>query len=132
MARYLFVLFGPVLVVLARRQAWAVAARPALAAALLLAGLRRPRATRGPWPPASQSVRPGDLVVCTQPEQVPVLHRYLPAASRISAARNARRPVVHRLARRAAAPARPRRAEQILLPRVRALAPGRRVVLVCP
>ena len=42
-----------------------------------------PRATPGRSPSASaSSCAPGDLVVCTQPEQVPVLHRYLPRRRR--------------------------------------------------
>ena len=59
---------------------WAVAV---LLAASLLAGLpdrqeQRPGRRRS----VAQSVRPGDLVVVTQPEQVPVLYRYLPAGVR--------------------------------------------------
>ena len=41
---------------------------------------RRSRATCGPSRPTiAPSIRPGDLVVSTQPEHVPALYRYLPA-----------------------------------------------------
>jgi hypothetical protein len=74
--RYLFVLFGPVLLVLARRPAWAVA--PLLAALVLVGPAAAKSNARAVAASVAQSVRPGDLVVVTQPEQVPVLHRYLP------------------------------------------------------
>ena len=132
-ARYLFVLFGPVLVVLARRQAWAVAAPAALAAAMLLAGPPAAKSNaRAVAASVAQSVRPGDLVVCTQPEQVPVLHRYLPAGVSYLTPLGTPADPSYTDWRDALPRLRAARAEQILLPRVRALAPGRRVVLVMP
>ena len=76
-ARYAAVFLGPVLLVLARRATWVVAA---LLAVSLLAGPPVAKSNaRAVAASVAQSVRPGDLVVCTQPEQVPVLYRYLPA-----------------------------------------------------
>ena len=49
--RYLFVLFGPVLLVLARRPAWAVAP---LLAAVVLVGPPAAKSNAGPSPPASR------------------------------------------------------------------------------
>jgi mannosyltransferase len=128
--RYLAVLFGPVLLVLARRTAWVPAV---LVAAMLLAGPPVAKSNaRAVAASVAQSVRPGDLVVCTQPEQVPVLHRYLPPGVRYltplgtpaDPAMTDWRDALPRL-RRA-------RAERVLLPRLAALEPGRRVVLVVP
>ena len=128
--RYLFVLFGPVLLVLARH---AIAAPAVVVAALLLVGAPTAKSNaRAVAASVAQSVRPGDLVVVTQPEQVPVLHRYLPAGvayltplgppsdPTLTDWRNA----LPRL-RRASA-------EQVLVPRLDRLEPGRRVVLVSP
>jgi mannosyltransferase len=127
--RYLFVLFGPVLLVLARRPAWAVA--PMLAVLLFAPQVAKSNA-RAVAASVAQSVRAGDLVVVTQPEQVPVLHRYLPAGVRYLTPLGAPadpsltdwRDALPRL-RRASA-------ERVLLPRLRTLEPGRRVVLVMP
>jgi hypothetical protein len=128
--RYLFVLFGPLVLVLARRPAWAVA--PLLAALILVGPVAGKSNARAVAASVAQSVRPGDLVVSTQPEQVPVLHRYLPAGvayltplgTPADPAMTDWRGALPRL-RRA-------RAVRILVPRVRALARGRRVVLVVP
>lgn len=130
--RYLFVLFGPVLLaVAARRAAWIGVA--ALAAAALLAG-----------PPAAKSnaravavsvgvtLRAGDLVVCTQPEQIPVLHRYLPAGVRYLTPLGTPADPSFTDWRDAVPRARAATAPRVLLPRLRSLAPGRRVVLVTP
>ena len=78
------------------------------------------------------SLRPGDLVVATQPEQVPVLHRYLPAG--VAYLTPLGTPADPSLTdwRDALPRLRAASAERVLLPRVRALAPGRRVVLVVP
>jgi hypothetical protein len=82
--RYLAVLFGPLLLALAatvsRGTRWTAAALAAVAAIWLVtpapAAKSNVRALA-----AAVHVRPGDLVVSTQPEQVPVLHRYLPAGA---------------------------------------------------
>jgi uncharacterized membrane protein len=128
--RYLFVLLGPVLLVVARRPAWAIA--PLVGVMLLIGSPVTKSNARAVAVSAAQSIRPGDLVVVTQPEQVSVLHRYLPSGvvyltplgsppdPSLTDWRNA----LPRL--RAAS------ATRILLPRVRALEPGRRVVLVVP
>jgi uncharacterized membrane protein len=128
-ARYLFVFFGPLLLLLGRRPAWIVAA---LAVGVVLAGTQTKSNARAVAVSAAQSIRPGDLVVVTQPEQVPVLHRYLPAGvdyltplgPPADPSFTDWRDALPRL-RRASA-------ERVLLPRVSALAPGRRVVLVVP
>ena len=75
--RYLSVLYGPALVTLARRPAGA--AQPAaLAATWLLAGPPVAKSNaRAVAVSVGVTLRAGDLVVCTQPEQIPVLHRYL-------------------------------------------------------
>lgn len=62
--RYLFVLFGPVLLVLARRPAWAVA--PLLAAMVLVGPAAAKSNARAVAVSVAQRVRPGDLVVVTQ------------------------------------------------------------------
>jgi mannosyltransferase len=125
--RYLFVLFGPILLVLARRPAWAGAT---IAAALLIVGPAAAKSNaRAVAASVAQSVRPGDLVVCTQPEQVPVLSRYLPAG--VTYLTPLGRPADPSLTDWRDALARLRRAsaERVLEPE---LVPGRRVVLVMP
>jgi hypothetical protein len=75
--RYLALFFGPALLALARPATCAVAA---VVAAMLLAGPPVAKSNaRAVAASVAAGVRPGDLVVRTQPEQVPVLHRYLPA-----------------------------------------------------
>ena len=125
--RYLFVLFGPVLLVLARRPAWAVA--PLLAAMVLVGPAAAKSNARAVAVSVAQSVRPGDLVVVTQPEQVPVLHRYLPAG--VEYLTPLGHPADPSLTdwRDALPRLRRARAERVLLPE---LVPGRRVVLVMP
>ena len=128
--RYLLVLFGPVLLVVVRRSHAVVAAL--VAAAVLVGPAAAKSNARAVAVSVAQSVRPGDLVVVTQPEQVPVLHRYLPAGvdyltplgEPADPALTDWRDALPRL--RAASAAR------VLLPRVDRLAPGRRVVLVVP
>jgi mannosyltransferase len=77
----------------------------------------------------AQSVRPGDLVVVTQPEQVPVLYRYLPPG--VEYLTPLGHPADPSLTdwRDALPRLRRARAERVLLPE---LVPGRRVVLVTP
>jgi mannosyltransferase len=125
--RYLFVLFGPALILLARRPAWAGAT---IAAALLIAGPAAAKSNaRAVAASVAQSVRPGDLVVCTQPEQVPVLNRYLPPG--VTYLTPLGRPADPSLTDWRDALPRLRRAtaERVLVPE---LVPGRRVVLVMP
>ncbi len=135
--RYLAVLFGPLLLVLA-----AVLARGAGWTWLALAGVVGVWLASGPAPAKSNvrtvaatvapALRPGDLVVCTQPEQVPVLYRYLPAGLRfltpLGPVAEPRvtdwRDGVERL--------RAGSAERVLEPRLDRLSPGRRVLLVMP
>jgi hypothetical protein len=128
--RYLFVLFGPVLLVLARRPAWLVA--PLLAAMLLIGSPVTKSNARAVAVSAAQSIRPGDLVVVTQPEQVPVLHRYLPAGITYLTPLGTPADPSFTDWRDALPRLRRARAERVLLPRVDALAEGRRVVLVMP
>ena len=85
--RYLAILFGPLLLALA-----AVLARGARWTWLPLLGVVVIWLASAPAPVKSNvrtaastvmpELRPGDLVVCTQPEQVPVLARYLPPGLR--------------------------------------------------
>jgi hypothetical protein len=135
--RYLAVFFGPALIGLARlaarRAAWAAAAPVALVAAMLLAGPPAAKSNaRAVAASVAQSVRPGDLVVCTQPEQVPVLDRYLPDG--VDYLTPLGTPADPSLTdwRDALPRLRAARADRVLLPRLHGLAPGRRVVLVMP
>ena len=96
------------------------------------------------WPPTKSNVRqvttaiapslsPGDVVVSTQPEQVPVLHHYLPKGLRYATLTGfGRRRRGHRLARRRQAAARDARRSATSQPLLDGLAPGRRLVLVTP
>ena len=81
--RYLAVLFGPLLLALA-----ATVSRGTRVTAVALAAVAAVWVASSAVPPKSNvrnvaahvtpSIRGGDIVVSTQPEQVPVLHRYLP------------------------------------------------------
>ena len=110
--RYLAVLLGPLLLALA-----SVVSRGTRWTAVALAGVAVVWLMSGPPPIKSNvrtvsagvapSIRPGDLVVSTQPEQVPALYRYLPAGRRLPDADGARlRPAPDGLARWPGAPAR--------------------------
>jgi mannosyltransferase len=81
--RYLAVLYGPAVLAaacaLARRPPWAVATVAVAAAGLLAVPLPAKSNARAVAVSAGVGLRPGDLVISTQPEQVPVLRRYLPA-----------------------------------------------------
>ena len=128
--RYLAVFFGPALLLIARRPAWAVAL---VAAASLLVGSPAAKSNaRAVAASVGQSVRAGDLVVCTQPEQVPVLHRYLPAGVEYLTPLGT--PADPSLTdwRDALPRVRAARAGRVLLPRLDELTPGRRVILVIP
>ena len=128
--RYLFVLFGPVLLVLARRPAWVAASL--LAVVLLIGSPVTKSNARAVAVSAAQSIRPGDLVVVTQPEQVPVLHRYLPAGVAYLTPLGAPADPSMTDWREALPRVRGATARRVLIPRLHALAPGRRVVLVAP
>jgi mannosyltransferase len=135
--RYLAVLFGPALVALAclaaRRTQWAVAAPLALVVAMLLAGPPVAKSNaRAVAASVAPSVRTGDLVVCTQPEQVPVLHRYLPAGVEYLTPLGTPADPALTDWREALARVRAARARLTLLPLVRRLEPGRRLILVTP
>jgi mannosyltransferase len=135
--RYLAVLSGPVLLAaacgLAADRRWAAAPPVALAAAWLLAGPPAEKSNaRAIAASVAVSIRPGDLVVSTQPEQVPVLYRYLPVG--VTYLTPLGRPADPRLTdwRDALPRLRAGRAARVLAPRLWRLAPGRRVVLVTP
>jgi mannosyltransferase len=80
--RYLAVLYGPAALALAcalgRRPPWAASAVAVAAVALLAVPLPAKSNVRAVAVSAGIGLRPGDVVVSTQPEQVPVLARYLP------------------------------------------------------
>ncbi len=135
--RYLAVLFGPLLLalaaVLSRGNRWTWLALAGVAGAWLVSGpapaksnVRTVAATLGP------QVRAGDLVASTQPEQVPVLYRYLPeGALFLTPLGTVADP---RLTdwRDGVARLRAGSAERVLAPLVDRMAPGRRVLLVMP
>src|SRR3954470_22839429 len=86
-ARYLAVLFGPLLLalaaVLARGRGWTAVALAGVAAIWLASAPAPVKSNvRTVASTVLPELRPGDLVVCTQPEQVPVLARYLPPGLR--------------------------------------------------
>lgn len=81
--RYSAVLMGPLLLALAsvvsRGARWTVVALIAVAGVWAMSGPPPSKSNvRTVSTGAAASIRPGDLVVSTQPEQVPALHRYLP------------------------------------------------------
>src|SRR3954452_23065238 len=81
--RYLAVLFGPLLLALAatvsRGNRFTSAALVAVLAVWVLGDSGPAKSNvRTVATDVTPDIRPGDLVVSTQPEQVPVLHRYLP------------------------------------------------------
>jgi mannosyltransferase len=130
-ARYLAVLYGPAVLALAaavgRRPPWAAATVAAAALGLLVVPLPAKSNVRAVAVSAGIGLRPGDLVISTQPEQVPVLRRYLPDGLTYLTPLGAPpdpsvmdwRDALRRL-RAASGPGLPR------------LAPGRRIVLVTP
>jgi mannosyltransferase len=136
-ARYAAVLFGPLLLalaaVLARAPRWSWAALAGVAALWL---------TSGPVPAKSNvrtvagdvapSIRAGDLVVSTQPEQIPVLNRYLPPGLRYLTPLG--RVADPRMTdwRDGVARLRAGTADRVLAPWVGRLGRGRRVLLVMP
>jgi mannosyltransferase len=81
--RYLAVLMGPLLLalaaVLSRGARWTAVALVATGAAWLITGAAPSKSNvRTVAHRVAPEIRSGDLVVSTQPEQVPVLYRYLP------------------------------------------------------
>ena len=135
--RYLAVLFGPLLLglaaVLSRGAGWSWVALAAVAGVWLASGpapaksnVRAVASTVGP------ALRPGDLVVSTQPEQVPVLYRYLPPGLRfLTPLGPVAEPGITDW-RDGVARLRAGQAERVLAPRVARLVRGRRVLLVWP
>ncbi|HET6551268.1 MAG TPA: glycosyltransferase family 39 protein [Solirubrobacter sp.] len=135
--RYFAVLLGPLLLALAP-----VVARGARWTAVALAGVAVVWLLSGPPPTKSNvrtvsanvapSIRPGDLVVSTQPEQVPALYRYLPRGvayltpmGRVDDPRQTDwRDGLERL--------RAGHAETTLLPEIGRLERGRRILIVTP
>jgi hypothetical protein len=124
--RYLLVLYGPAALAAASALARRPAVVAAVAAALLLVPLPAKSNARAVAVSAGIGLRPGDLVISTQPEQVPVLAHCLPAG------------VVYLTP--LGSPADPsvvdwrdalRRLDRSGPPRLR-LTPGRRIVLVTP
>jgi hypothetical protein len=81
------VLFGPLLLALAatfaRGTRWTAAALAGVGVIWLLSSPPPEKSNvRAVADRVAPAVRPGDVVVSTQPEQVPVLHRYLPPGLR--------------------------------------------------
>jgi hypothetical protein len=135
--RYLAVLLGPLLLgfaaVLSRGARWTAAALAAMGAVWLVTGSPPAKSNvRTVAHRVAPEIRSGDLVISTQPEQVPVLYRYLPqgaiyltplglvADPRITDWREG----LSRL--------RAGRAKRTLLPIVDRLPAGRRILLVTP
>jgi hypothetical protein len=82
--RYLAVIFGPLLLalaaVVARGPRWTAACLAGVAVVWVLSGPPAVKSNvRTVSAGVAPAVRPGDMVLTSQPEQVPVLYRYLPA-----------------------------------------------------
>jgi mannosyltransferase len=135
--RYLAVLFGPLLLALAatlsRGTRVTAVALAGVAAIWLLSSAVEPKSNvRHVASDVTPSIRAGDVVASTQPEQVPVLHRYLPngvvyvtpLGIVYDASVTDWRDGMERL--------RAGRASRDLLPLVDRLGPGRRILLVTP
>jgi mannosyltransferase len=135
--RYLAVLYGPALVALACglawRPRWLTALPAALVATWLLAGPAPAKSNaRAVAVSVGVTLRAGDLVVCTQPEQIPVLHRYLPPGVRYLTPLGSPADPSFTDWRDAVRRVRAATARRVLIPRLRGLEPGRRIVLVTP
>jgi hypothetical protein len=135
--RYLAVLFGPLLLgyaaVLSRGARWTWVALAGVLAVWVVSGPAPAKSNvRAVASTVAPRLRAGDLVACTQPEQVPVLARYLrrdvvyltPLGTVGEPQVTDWRDGVERL--------RAGTAERVLAPLVDRLAPGRRVLLVWP
>jgi mannosyltransferase len=133
--RYLAVFFGPVLLwlaaPLARGGRWTAVALAIVGLAWVV-GEPTPARSNVRAATVGLGVRAGDLVISTQPEQVPVLHRYLPpGVAYLTPLGTPADPAM--LDWRDALPRlRAGRASSTLLPRLRALPAGARVLLVTP
>jgi hypothetical protein len=135
--RYLAVIFGPLLLALS-----AVVSRGPRWTAVCLAGVAIVWVASGPPPVKSNvrsvsagvapAVRPGDLVVTSQPEQVPVLYRYLPDGLTYRTPLGAVPDPRQTDWRDGLARLRAGRASRELLPAIDALPRGRRVLIVTP
>jgi mannosyltransferase len=131
--RYLAVLFGPLLLAIAGHPRRALLA-PAVLLAVAIGFTPPPTKSnaRDVAARATPALRPGDVVVSTQPEQAPVLYRYLPPGMLYltplgivpDPSMTDWRDGVRRL--------RGGQAERRLLPVVDRLEPGRRILLVTP
>jgi mannosyltransferase len=129
--RYLAVLYGPAALAVAcavgRRPPWAASVVAVAAVALMAVPLPAKSNVRAVAVSAGIGLRPGDVVVSTQPEQVPVLPRYLPPGlTYMTPLGVVDDPSV--MDWRDALP----RLRAARVPRLPALEPGRRVVLVTP
>ncbi len=135
--RYLAVLLGPLLLalaaVLSRGARWTAAALAATGAIWLVTGNPPAKSNvRTVAHRVAPEIRAGDLVVSTQPEQVPVLYRYLPRGVLYLT------PLGHvvdpRLTDWRAGLKRMRagRADTTLMPWVNGLVTGQRILLVTP
>jgi hypothetical protein len=135
--RYSAVLMGPLLLalasVVARGRRWTVLALVGVAAVWALSG---PPATKSNVRIVSTSIapsiRPGDLVVSTQPETVPALHRYLPDGAVYLTPLGLVADPRQTDWRDGLARLRGGQAETELLPVVARLDPGTRVLIVTP
>ena len=135
--RYFAVLFGPLLLalaaVLSRGAGWTWVALAGVAVIWLASGPAPAKSNvRSVATTVAPALRPGDLVVSTPPEQVPVLCRYLPAGLRFLTPLG---PVADPQMtdwRDGVARMRAGTAERVLAPQVAALLPGRRILLVVP
>jgi hypothetical protein len=135
--RYAAVFFGPLLLapaaLLARGTAWTWGALAGVAVLWLGSGPAPAKSNvRSVSARVAPALRAGDLVVCTQPDQVPVLSRYLPAGVRFLTPLG---PVADAGVtdwRDGVARLRAGHAGRVLAPVVRRLPRGRRVVLVVP
>lgn len=135
--RYLAVLSGPLLLsagcALVLGRLWIAVPMVAALGVWLLFGSHTAKSNaRAVAGSAAVDVRSGDLVISTQPEQVPVLQRYLPAGVVYLTPLGI--PADPRLTdwRDALPQLRAGLAGRVLIPRLRALTPGRRVLLVTP
>lgn len=133
--RYLAVFFGPLLlwlaVPLARGGRWTAVALTVVAVAWAI-GEPTPARSNVRMAVVGLGVRAGDLVISTQPEQVPVLHRYLPAGVVYLTPLGAPADPSMLDWRDALPRLRAGRVASTLLPRLRALPAGARVLLVTP
>ena len=135
--RYLAVVLGPVLLALAavvsRGALWTTVALVGVAIVWLLSGPPQFKSNvRTVSTGVAPQVRPGDLVIATQPEQVPALYRYLPEGviyrTPLGLVLDPRQTDWRDGLRRLRAG----QAERELLPAVAGLDRGRRVLIVTP